>query len=76
MKIFSTASMAALLFGASAIMQSAPVKAELPVGTCYQLALECDEGNQEACEIYDRGCRSEAPQGSILSSTPPAKGND
>ncbi|GLQ99674.1 hypothetical protein [Dyella mobilis] len=73
MKIFSTVPMAALLVGVGAMVQSAPVRAELPVSTCFQLAKECGQGNQQACVIYDRGCRGEAPAGSILGGTSPNK---
>ncbi|HUA81406.1 MAG TPA: hypothetical protein VL997_13595 [Dyella sp.] len=74
MKIFSTATMAALLLGTGAIMHSANVKAQ--IDGCQQLAIECDEGDQEACHLYQvGGCKGEAPTGSILKGTPSAKTN-
>jgi hypothetical protein len=74
MKIFSTAAMAALLLGAGAITHSANVRAE--IDGCQQLAIECDEGNQEACHLYQvGGCKGEAPTGSILRGTPSTKTN-
>jgi hypothetical protein len=74
MKIFSTASMAVLLLGASAALQSGTVKAE--IDGCNQLAIECDEGNQEACHLYKIGCLGEAPAASILSGASSAKSHN
>lgn len=74
MKIFSTAAMAALLLGAGAITHSGNVRAE--IDGCQQLAVECSEGNQEACHLYQvGGCKGEAPVESILKGTPSAKAN-
>lgn len=74
MKIFSMASVAALLLGGAAIMHTTPVRAQI-VG-CMQLAIECNEGNQEACHLYEvGGCKGNAPSGSTLVDTPPAKSN-
>jgi len=69
MKIFSTASMAAFLLGAGAIMHSGIVKAEIP--DCPTLAMECNQGNQEACHLYQIGCKGEKSTGSISTSTSP-----
>jgi hypothetical protein len=68
MKLVSATTVAALILGTSAIMHSSNVSASLPESTCIQLALECNNGsgNQEACEIYDRGCLGRANQGSAL----------
>jgi hypothetical protein len=67
MKFVSATTVAALVLGASAIMHSSNVRASLPESNCVQLALECDNGNgnQEACEVYDRGCLGKAAQGSV-----------
>lgn len=73
MKIFSIASMTVLLLGAGAVMQSAPARAALPISNCYKLAMECNQGNQRACQIYAVGCKEEAPTGSIVGNTPPTK---
>jgi len=73
MKIFSTATMAALLLGAAAITQSGTVRAE--ISGCPQLALECDQGNQEACHLYKIGCLGKAQAGSTLGGTSSAKSN-
>lgn len=73
MKIISTVSMAAVLLGVTAMVHSGTVKAE--IDGCPQLALECDQGNQEACHLYQIGCRGEAAPGSTLSGTSAIKGN-
>ena len=75
MKIFSIASMAVLLLGATATMHTTTVKAE--IDGCYQLEVECDQGNQEACHLYQvGGCKGRAPQVSITAGTPAAKKNE
>jgi hypothetical protein len=75
MKLVSATTVAALILGASAIMHSSNVSASLPASTCFQLAIECDNGNgnQEACEVYDRGCLGRAAQGSVPMGTAAAK---
>jgi hypothetical protein len=71
MKVLSIASMAALLLGASAMMHSASVKAE--IDGCNQLALECDQGNQEACHLYKIGCLGKAATGSVVGGASPSQ---
>jgi hypothetical protein len=73
MKIFSTATMAVLLLGASTVLQSGAVKAE--ISGCPQLALECDEGNQEACHLYQIGCLGEASAASTSGGISSTKSN-
>jgi hypothetical protein len=55
-------------------MHSAPVSAE--IAGCQQLAMECAQGNQQACTLYKwGGCEGKAPSGSTLVGAPPSKSN-
>jgi hypothetical protein len=76
MKIFSTASAAALLLGISVLMASATVQATAPCGAavCATWWAECGQGNQQACSDYKAIC-SACPPPSTVSGTPPVKIN-
>ena len=76
MKIFSTATAAALILGATAIMHSTPASAQLPLGTCQELSEECTQGDQQACKIYLIGCKGKSQMGSAAGDMPLAKSND
>jgi hypothetical protein len=72
MKIFFTASAAALILGLSVFTPSATVKAALPTGYCPTLYADCKVGDQEACALYNSECTGVLP-GSIVSGMPSAK---
>lgn len=79
MKLVSSASMAALVLGICAFMQSATVLALPPCqgGPCATWKAECAAGNQSACEEEKELC-SGCPFSvhSATSGTPSAKHND
>lgn len=72
MKIFSTASAAALLIGVSAFMHPGTVKAALPEGYCATLYADCQHADASACAQYNSVCTAFRP-GSIVSGMPSAK---
>lgn len=76
MKIFSTASAAALLLGMGAFMLSGSAQAALPCGAqiCSTWWTEYGQGNQQACDLFRADC-SGCPPRSSVSGTPPAKGD-
>jgi hypothetical protein len=79
MKLVSSASMAALLLGVCAFMQSTTVFARPPCGgnPCATWWTECTQGNQTACADYKGLCSGcPTPTRSNISGMPSPKHND
>jgi hypothetical protein len=74
MKISSSVSVMALLFGIGAFMHPAAVKASLPPGYCQNLYAACQHGDQNACALYKSVCSARSP-GSLVIGAPTSKSN-
>lgn len=76
MKIFSTATAAALLLGIGAFVHAPSALAEAGPSTCAAWEAGCQKGNVQDCYNVKSFCGGRSPQSPTVAAAPPAKSNN
>lgn len=74
--VFKAVTVAGLLLGISAAIHPTSVLATPDCSGCLNDEIECEDGNQSACNTWYNVCLKFCPAKGTISGTPPSKHNE
>jgi hypothetical protein len=74
--VFKAVTVAGLLLGIGATIHPTPVLATPDCSGCVTEEIECQEGNQSACNAWNNICLKFCHSEGTISGTPPSKHNE